>query len=545
MKQRLWRSETAVFLGIWIVLITTGRSRLLRDPGTFWHTVVGQRFLAGEFPWTDPFSFTCAGQPWIAWWWLAECVMALLHQWAGLDGLLLATVTILASLYTWVAHRLMRAGMSGGLAVLGTVLTMTASSYHFHARPHLATIVLLGWTFARLCDFEAGRLPLRSLYWLVPVFAVWMNLHPGVVGGLATLVLIIVGWIAVWFVGKLTGGDLLAGWPSIARLESSSPVQSEIVSAGDDTPAQIATNPVMVCPAPPVLKLGLLVIGCGATALLTPYGWEVPRTWLSALSSPVVARLIDEHRPLWESPESWGVFPLAGLYVAALAGVWPRWPRVTWLIPLVWFCLAWTRIRHGPLFAITAVVALADMWPHVAWVKYLSRRGSVLFRLRSSEEEIERRFGWRSLLIPAGLVLVAVGLQTAGVHAPVLGRGWAELDRTHWPVDLLPELQQYEREHPPGTPIFNDMLFGGFLIYHTPGLRVFIDDRCELYGDERLQQYIEAMRKDSTLIDQWAQQYGFEIALVAPDSAFDAYLSRAAGWELQARSPAASLYRRK
>lgn len=543
MKQRFWHTETAVFLGIWFVLITTGRSRLLRDPGTFWHTVVGQHFLAGEYPWTDPFSFTCAGQPWIAWWWLAECVMALLHEWAGWDGLVLATVTLLAGLYTWVAHRLMRAGLSGGLAILLTVLAMAASSYHFHARPHLATILLLGWTFARLCDFEAGRLPFRSLCWVVPVFAVWMNLHPGVVGGLATLALVIVGWSAAWSIDYLTGGNLRAVGSSILGPNSKPLLHHELLPA-PNTIGRAASS-ATAGQVWQLLALGLLVIACGSTALLTPYGWEVPRTWFSALSSPVVARLIDEHRPLWESPECWSVFLLAGLYLAALVGVWPRWPRVTWLIPLVWFYLAWSRIRHGPLFAITAVVALADMWPHAAWVKFLSRRESSLFHLRTSEEELERRRGWRSLLIPAGLVLVAVGVQTLGLRVPVLGRGWAELDRTHWPVDLLPELRQYEHDHPAGTPIFNDMLFGGFLIYHTPGLRIFIDDRCELYGDERLQEYITAMNKGSPLIDHWAWQYGFEIALVVPASAFDAHFSRAAGWELQARSPAANLYRRK
>ena len=38
------------------------------------------------------------------------------------------------------------------------------------------------------------------------------------------------------------------------------------------------------------------------------------------------------------------------------------------------------------------------------------------------------------------------------------------------------------------------MLFGGFLIYHTPGFRVFIDDRCELYGDEFMVKYVKAGR---------------------------------------------------
>ncbi len=102
----------------------------------------------------------------------------------------------------------------------------------------------------------------------------------------------------------------------------------------------------------------------------------------------------------------------------------------------------------------------------------------------------------RPALIPVGVVLVSLVLQMAGARVPVLGRGWAVLDRRCWPVNLLPELRAYEREHPSGTPIFNEMLFGGFLIYYTPGLRVFIDDRCELYGDEGLQAYAEALERD-------------------------------------------------
>ena len=85
--------------------------------------------------------------------------MALIHRIAGLDGLLLATVTILAGLYAWVAHRLIRTGIHVLLTALVVTLAMAASSFHFHPRPHLTSIVLLGWTFARLCDFEAVASP--------------------------------------------------------------------------------------------------------------------------------------------------------------------------------------------------------------------------------------------------------------------------------------------------------------------------------------------------------------------------------------------------
>ena len=128
-KWRPWlRAETVIFLLIWLLLMAVGSSRFFRDPGTFWHTVVGERILStGQFIRTDPFSCTFQGQPWIARHWLVECSMALLHRLSGLDGLLLGTVTLLAVLYTWVAHRLMRAGMNGLLACFFVVLAMVAS----------------------------------------------------------------------------------------------------------------------------------------------------------------------------------------------------------------------------------------------------------------------------------------------------------------------------------------------------------------------------------------------------------------------------------
>ena len=504
--EKYWRAETGMFLGLWLGLIIIGRSQLFRDPGTLWHVVVGQRILsAGQFPSTDAFSFTYAGRPWIARQWLAECAMALVHQVSQLDGLLLATATLLAGLYTWAAHRLIRAGIHWLLALLFVALALGASTFHFHPRPHLATLVLLGWTFALLCDFEAGRIPLARLFWLVPLFLVWTNAHDGVLGGLATL------------------GLTVAGWGLAQVLGAAGPI------AGKRQ----------------LFSLTVLVVLCGLTIVVNPYGLEAPRAWLALVGSPVLPRLIDEHRPLLANPAGPMILPMAVVYIAVLLGVLPRRPRVTWLIPLVWLGLAFARIRHGPLFAITALVALADLFPQSCWAAWLVRAGSDLYRPPAPEPAPRRpRLDLWPALIPVGVVLTAVVLQLAGVRVPVLGRGWATLDRRYWPVDLLPELRAYERDRPEGTPIFNEMLFGGFLIYHTPGLRVFIDDRCELYGDDGLLAYADALKRDPAQVDRWARDYGFELALTATGSAFDRYLRRASGWAPVRETEVASLYRR-
>ena len=176
--------------GIWLFFMVGARSRLFRDPGTFWHTVAGRQILASRaFIDTDPFSFTFGGRPWVPYEWLGECVMAVLDDFGGLDTLLLATATVLACLYAWVAHRLLRCGLHWLPTALITMLTVAASANHLHVRPHISTILFLGLTFGWLCDFESGRIGMRRLWWLVPLFWLWSNIHGGVLGGVATIVL--------------------------------------------------------------------------------------------------------------------------------------------------------------------------------------------------------------------------------------------------------------------------------------------------------------------------------------------------------------------
>ena len=89
-----------------------GRSAMFRDPGTFWHVVVGENIISTrQVPREDLYSFTFHGQPWISDYWLAEIAMATIHRMAGWDGLLTVTAAILAGIYSFIAIRLSRAGI--------------------------------------------------------------------------------------------------------------------------------------------------------------------------------------------------------------------------------------------------------------------------------------------------------------------------------------------------------------------------------------------------------------------------------------------------
>ncbi|MCS6978010.1 MAG: hypothetical protein NZM31_13525 [Gemmatales bacterium] len=501
------RSETLVFLVLWLGLMLVGRTQLFRDPGTFWHTRVGQQILeTGTFPIQDTFSFTRHGERWIAYHWLGEVGMAVVHDALGWDGLLLLLASALAALYAWVFWRLRRSGFHPLLAAVLVALVLAASVHNWHVRPHMATLFGMAITYGVLIDIDASRKPLAYLLGLIPLFVLWANVHGGVLGGWATLCLVGLGWLTAFVVRLPTP---LRGYRDILILTSA-------------------------------------IIGCGLALVVTPYGVEGIEFWLRILSLDL-GRIIQEHGPLrWLEPTGLAVLSVAVVYLLTLAGILPDWPRMTWIVPLLWLWQAYERNRHAPLFAIVALLAVAEMMPWTRWAAYLKGRGSDLLRPEAVAES-----DWRAAVVPAVVVLFSLLVLGAGLRIPVVGRDWVREDPRHWPVGLLPKLVELkshdnEAESDEAVRLFNDMLYGGYLIYHVPRLRVFIDDRCELYGQKFLEEYAEAESRHPEQIDEWSDQWQFHYALTRRGSRFDEYLqAQSRRWEKLDEDEAAVLFRRK
>lgn len=514
-RKRLFQGA-AFFAVFWAFMIIAGRYKLLRDPGTFWHVVVGREILAsGTLPDTDVFSFTFYGKPWIAQQWLGEIAMAWLDAIGGFDALVLATSLYIAAVFSWLGLRLFESGVHWLLVVLLVFLAFGAGSYQFHVRPFVVHLAFIGVTFALLCDWEAERIPLSRLFVLPPLFVIWTNIHGSVLGGIATL------------------GAVGLGWTLFRTIGLSSPIRS-----------------FRDC-----LQFGLLIVLCSAATLVNPYGLEMHRAWFDLLGSSHLSSLIEEHRPLLQTgSRANGLLNFAGLYLVFLLGSIPARPRVTWLFPLVWLALAFGNSRHGPLFAVTAAIALADLFPHVRWVGWLGRRGWEVFRLRNATHPSPLPPSGRGglggcWLLPVAIacLLLATGLLFHHLEwpIPVLGKGWARLDHMRWPVPLLPELKKKEAESNGRRKIFNEMIYGGFLIYYTPGYQVFIDDRCELYGAEFLREVADTVRHNPAHVDGWLDAHDLDLALTQTGAPLDRYLRQKEGWQIIQETPAATLHFRK
>jgi len=500
-----------IFGAVWLLLFMAGQSKLLRDPGSFAHTVIGGHILdTTHLIYYDSFSFTRFGEPWIAQQWLGECLMAVIQRLAGFDGLFVVTVSLIALLYLNLALRIKRSGMNLAFGSFILAFSLAASSHHFHVRPHIVTILFLTMIYWNLCDIEAARKSISSLFWLIPIFIIWSNIHGGVLAGLLLLLIVAAGWTLAFLLG----------------MKSPLPDKNALI------------------------HLWVIILLCFATPLVNPYGLKLPVTWLDIMGSSAISKLMQEHASvitLFHYGETSSYITISLLvclglfYSALLAGIDRKDRMVTWYVPLIWFFLSLSRIRHAPLFAMMAVVAIAEMFPYCRWVRSLGDRGLITFKVRDVAHEMNVRFVSR-YLIAAIITCVALIALHGSAQLPSTAQKWVKLDGSHWPIEILSELQAIEKSRPHGTPVFNDMLFGGFLMYHTPGFRIFIDDRCELYGDKFIMKYVKADQSDC---EAWEKFYRFDLALLLPDSNYRKYFEGNPDWRIIKRCRAAVLYQKR
>ncbi|OWK39135.1 hypothetical protein [Fimbriiglobus ruber] len=519
------RPDTLFFLTVWAAFLVIFRERGFYDPGSLWHIKVGDWILDRGFPWTDPFTYTFAGHTWIPQQWGAEVLMALAHRAGGFDTMLLGFCTLVAGLYAWVFARMRQAGMSWALAGVFTSAGLFAGAFHYFVRPHMFTIAFMGWTMACLVDFDRGRATLWRLLGLVPLYVLWTNLHGGVLGGDMMLGLAVAGWGAVFLWQQLRKG-------------------TTTVPEGETPPAEVSPNPVRSWRT--LVVLMAIVGACGLAPFANPFGMEMLNTWKRIVGSEVLKNVVNEHKPLnLTSAADQVIFGFGVGYLILFAGTFPQRPRVTWLIPLVWFALTFRGIRQGPLFAVTAVVVFADFWPHTVWCRLLKKYGDSLVQ---DPPDPTAALSWRGLVVPVLAVLAVFGLQASDTHVPVVGRGWAQIDSGYAPLELTDTLHAYARAAGPNARLFNDANLGGYLIYHVPEMKIFMDDRFELYGDAWTAEYVDMIWYHPEYLDNYLTRYDLDLALVVTNdrepSTLDAYLASCKGWREIGRTKCAALYRR-
>jgi hypothetical protein len=171
-----------VGVGVYAVFVLAG-NHLLIDPDTLWQITLGQWIVDhGMVPHTDMYSFTMRGQPWISTQWLAQVAYAAVFSLAGWTGpVVLASVCIAATFALFTRFLARHLSESTTLVFVAAALALTVP--HLLARPHvLALPVMMAWVGGLVQAADRRGAP---SFWLLPLMALWANLHGGFVLGLA------------------------------------------------------------------------------------------------------------------------------------------------------------------------------------------------------------------------------------------------------------------------------------------------------------------------------------------------------------------------
>jgi hypothetical protein len=332
--------------GVYAVFVLAG-NHLLIDPDTMWQITIGQWIIDhGAVPTTDVYSFTMRGQPWISTQWLAQVAYAAAFSLAGWTGPVVLASACIAATFALLTRFLARhLSESATLVFVAAALALAAS--HLLARPHvLALPVMMAWVGGLVRAADRRGAP---SFWLLPLMALWANLHGGFVLGLALVAPIALDAVlnaeapqrkslalrwAAFAVAAIAASCVTPyGWESLLA-------SRKILALGEALPLILewrpadfsAVGPLEVClllgfglalyrgvSLPPlriVLLLGMLHMALSQTRSLETFALLVP-LFLAAPLAKQIGAADAGARPAVSSPR--GVL-FAGLAIVLLAG---------------------------------------------------------------------------------------------------------------------------------------------------------------------------------------------------------------------------------
>lgn len=207
--------------------------------------------------------------------------------------------------------------------------------------------------------------------------------------------------------------------------------------------------------------LWLTAIACVLATFLNPYGPRLYSTIFVYMNQPKSFALIDELRAMsFRQPQHYAAMLLA--LAATMAIGWRREKSLLWPMLLCLACvLGFRSVKEIWFIGIVSACAIADGWT-------------------VGRVETERRAAWRErILVPIAVLAV---LAVASRYYDV-ANSWLEMQV----AGNFPEVAcQYIEKHHLQGPLYNDLNWGGFIIWRLPGYRVSIDGRTNVQGDERI-----------------------------------------------------------
>lgn len=480
-----------VSLPFWFFgLADGGTGLLLFDGDTGWHIRTGDWILQHrQFVSGDMFSFTKPGQPWFAWEWLSEVVFSLLHSTAGMKGILLFGILCSALFCGLIFRHMVWRGANVFIALPLALMGFGSATVHLLARPHLWTLLLVaGSSWLIQADL---RRPTKWIWALVPLTAVWTNLHGG--------------WLSLIAIeGLVVAGTALEAWQGAAEWATAK-------------------------------RYLTLVPACLAASLLNPYGWHLHAHMLEYLQANWIKDMVSEFQsPSFRSENvtQYEVILLGSLVVAGWA--LRRKQFVGPLLILFWGHSSLVSARHIPIFVAIALPFFADEIQGV-WTTWTAsaKKNSTWRILDNLAGEAQPGLARTSVWSAIPFIVIAL---------PLLPIPWpTDFPSLRFPTGMAARHAAMLKQ----SRVVTEDQWADYLIYKFyPDQKVYFDGRSDFYGEAATKEYAKLLGAEpgwKSVMDK----YGFTVALLKVKSPLSTVLKESRAWQVVEDDGKTIVFRRR
>ncbi len=448
------RRLSSLVFGTLLITVITLLLCLIPKPENdlFFELRIGTDILASHhIPHFDTYSWTEYGRRWDVPEWGAFVLYALAYKAGGFFGTwLLMALLAVAAAWTVFLTLYKSAGIAWAFGL--TTLMLLAMSDTLQERPYAFSYLLLAVSLGIVTHARQDRL--RRLLWLLPLCALWANLHQGV--------LVLVGLLAVYGLGDACAA--LWGHQAVGRRTW--------------------------------VMLGMAA-ACAGASLLSPYGWRLYLNVLVTLRDHALMANVTEWNPVTVLPlRQLQPFLAVSLCVFGILALSKQRSLPDFLAAAALWINALLHARNIALFAVGGLMIASVHLPSA-----VEQTKKVLgFTERSAVRD--------TLLIAFSLLTVAATalVSLVSLHRAIGPRGYSPegIGEAAARVPSFPSKGvafMTAQQFPPHLRLLNDFETGGFLLWRLPSEPVFVDGRLDVYTGRTFDDMLTLSRAPET--PQW------------------------------------------
>ncbi|MGC2277811.1 MAG: hypothetical protein WA571_17495 [Candidatus Binatus sp.] len=427
------------------------------EPDLWIHMLTGQTTLrTGHIPRFDTYSYSAVGAPWHNHEWLSQVALAFFYAHLGVFGLKLLKLACSSILIVALAVGISATGAAARVQRLTLILSAVAISTQMQFRPQLFTFMMIAVVMMALAlEVYRGR----AILWpLIPMFALWANLHGGYIVGLGAL-------------GIAAAALFVQGWFGDSRRWASA------------------------------WRLALITLGCAAATIVNPFGVGLWFGVVHSVGDPLIRQVIADWVPL----------------PTMMLSLWRSSPTELLgdVTPLLLFAGFVAAVALSPDLDDAPLLAVATIFIGAAF--YAARNvaiGAIAVAIplaRHASLALERGAASRTDAQPAGndeppsalMAICAIALALVGGTFSNRLKTWKPM-----PTGALAYMQQHHL-HGNLLPQFE---WGSYVLWHMgDAFKVYIDPRGELvYSDKQEGDYARfyyGMEGSAALLDAYPHDY--------------------------------------